>query len=194
MKRVWRTLKRRANKPDWEGRFIEAVCIFFTGPRGFDALSNQEAVKKGVGIIATARDLRAKLVDIRLRYALWDLFEENCLQGHNSFDLWRELEKRGAIHGGANDIVNHFRDIVSKDIKVILAALEKKIEREIHQGRILVRPHHKNARLHHFVRRLTQYMRQEFGQPLRQAVADTATVVFDLPKSLTKEDIARLAP
>lgn len=34
----------------------------------------------------------------------------------------------------------------------------------------------------------------EFGKALRQAVADTATVVFDLPKPLTKEDIARLAP
>ena len=75
-----------------------------------------------------------------------------------------------------------------------LAKLDKRIEQEIQQKRILARPHHENARLHYFVRRLTKYMREEFGRPLRQAVAGTATVVFNLPKSLTKEDIARLAP
>jgi hypothetical protein len=104
MESVWRTLKRHANGPDWEGRFIEVVDSFFRGPRGFDTLSNQEAVKKGVEIIATARDLRAKLVDIGLNYTFLRLSRENFLQEYISIvNLWRELEKCGAIHGGATD-------------------------------------------------------------------------------------------
>jgi hypothetical protein len=201
MERVWRTLKRRANKPNWEGRFIEAVCIFFTGPRDFDTLSNREAVEKGMGIIATARALRAMLDDIEIDYTFGRLSIEDCPQGGDWMDnLWREYEKCGGVHATGtlldlyNDLLYHFERMIFKDIKESLAMLEEEIEQEIQQERILVRPHHKNAHLHYFLRKLTKYMRLEFGKALRQAVADTATVVFDLPKPLTKEDIARLAP
>ena len=199
MEEVWRTIKRHANKPDWDIEFVEQVLRLLEGPPRFDALSKLEIVEKGKRIISAARKVQAMLNDIGLDYSVWNLCsDEDYMQEYSRLiTVENELIERISnidILLTWRTIVHHYKGIVHKNITELLAKLEKEIEQAIQRERILARPSHESARLHHFVRRLTRYMRQEFGQPLRQAVADTATVVLDLPKSLTKEDITRLAP
>lgn len=50
------------------------------------------------------------------------------------------------------------------------------------QERPLVRkPKSENAALHHFVRELSRYLKEEYGTPLHEVVAATAGVIFDQP-------------
>lgn len=57
----------------------------------------------------------------------------------------------------------------------------------------LDKPKHTNAKRSYFVRKLTQQLREQTGQPLRDIVTITTATVFDLP-NLTERQVIRIAP
>ncbi|MGF1832601.1 hypothetical protein [Photobacterium sanguinicancri] len=57
----------------------------------------------------------------------------------------------------------------------------------------LDKPNHPNAKRSYFVRKLTQELRKQTGQPLREIVTITTATVFDTPE-LTERQITRIAP
>lgn len=57
----------------------------------------------------------------------------------------------------------------------------------------LEKPKHPNAKRSYFIKKLTQLIRSETGQPLREIVAKTTATVFDDP-TLTERQIIRAAP
>ncbi|MCR9608127.1 hypothetical protein NB499_07305 [Vibrio alginolyticus] len=57
----------------------------------------------------------------------------------------------------------------------------------------LDKPKHPNAKRSYFVRKLTQQLREQTGQPLRDIVTITTATVFDIP-NLTERQVIRMAP
>ncbi|MBB1391262.1 hypothetical protein H5185_17855 [Shewanella sp. SG44-6] len=57
----------------------------------------------------------------------------------------------------------------------------------------LDKPNHPNAKRSYFVRKLTQMLRDQTGQPLRDIVTITTATVFDIP-NLTERQVIRMAP
>ena len=57
----------------------------------------------------------------------------------------------------------------------------------------LEKPHHPNARRSYFIKKLTQLIRERTGQPLRNIVTATTSVVFDDP-TITERQVIRIAP
>lgn len=57
----------------------------------------------------------------------------------------------------------------------------------------LEKPNHPNAKRSYFIKKLTQLIRSETGQPLREIVVKTTATVFDDP-TLTERQIIRAAP
>lgn len=57
----------------------------------------------------------------------------------------------------------------------------------------LDKPKHPNAKRSYFVRKLTQLLRDQTGQPLRDIVTITTATVFDIP-NLTERQVIRMAP
>ena len=57
----------------------------------------------------------------------------------------------------------------------------------------LDKPKHPNAKRSYFVRKLTQQLRKQTGQPLRDIVTITTSTVFDIP-NLTERQVIRMAP
>lgn len=57
----------------------------------------------------------------------------------------------------------------------------------------LSRPKHPNAKRSYFIKKLTQFLREKTGQPLRDIVTITTATVFDDP-GLTERQIIRIAP
>jgi hypothetical protein len=66
-----------------------------------------------------------------------------------------------------------------ESIKEILLKLAEKLEAEAEIAPTAGKPNTDNAHSIVFVRRLTESMREKFGQPLRMVVANTACVFFD---------------
>jgi len=57
----------------------------------------------------------------------------------------------------------------------------------------LDKPNHPNARRTYFIRKLTQLIKEQTGQPLREVVTITTSVVFDNPE-LTERQVIRISP
>lgn len=218
---VWHTLKKRQKKQRfaWEYDFGCEVVRLSRGPRGLEAMSKQEALEKVGHIIAASHVIRRELDCLSLDIPVHALFgdDEDHDRGTNVADKMaealrvigvfpgprarrqhaasaRELRTYPTCRDAWQGVEYDYLEMGSKDITDLLAELEKVLKQVIGVAPTLDRPHHRNARLHYFVRGLTLYMMEQFGHPLRQVVADTATVVFDPPKELTKDAVARIAP
>ena len=215
MKGVWSTLKKRAPHVhttwpwekdfmlcveahassasaagfmlSWEIDFMLCVEAAWRGPPTECNSTPKQYGKRASDLAKAARKLGAGLKDIG--------FTPNVLDILTAIDP--ACEKMRTVLVRDDNEQTMFRPFAYDDktgiIAVLLSladALDKLKEKP--PGYLPARPQSENARIHYFVRALTQYFRQTYKQPLRLSVASTASTAFAL--GITKEEVTRLAP
>ncbi|SFH38328.1 hypothetical protein SAMN05216299_109122 [Nitrosospira sp. Nsp14] len=78
--------------------------------------------------------------------------------------------RRFFLAEGAPSIYQILRDVADKSLQ-----FSKKTP-------LVRKPNSDNAAIHYFVRKLSRYLKEEYGTPLHEVVAATAGVVFDQPE------------
>jgi hypothetical protein len=188
MQDVWKPLQRRMRFWHWDQHFVDAVERAFRGPLGWERRAPKERRMLYGSIAQHAKELAALLHESKFWIEWFDMLGVDPL----GLDLLRG-EQIAAIKTRHPDFDPKQLPSIP-NFEALLLQMARLAERRAGQPPILKRPNDGSASLHYFVRLLTRYLVQVYGEPLRGVVAVTTTVALELERELSAAEVSRLAP
>jgi hypothetical protein len=77
------------------------------------------------------------------------------------------------------DHVRSWLSIITPSVASVLSCLSDEMVHLLQEKALVKKPNSGNAPIHYFIRRLSKYCRETYGQPLHDAVAATTAVIFN---------------
>lgn len=194
MKDVWKTLAKRQKSNEYCYNFWDACVTAIRGWRNSQKLTTKERQTFLAELGEHARDLRRMFFasDQFYFYQTGDLIDDKEtdwlidtleIKPTEKMGLDSSDELRGYVHFMLGAVVPSVVDILSD--------IESKTVELLNEEVLVKKPNSKKAPIHYFVRRLSEYLRKGYGQPLHDVVAATASVVFD-GQSIDSDQVRKL--
>ena len=179
MKEVWQALARRKKTEDDARRFWMMCDSCIVGWRGEPKLTKIERIE----ILKNIQDAAAKLqTNMHLLnefnfYRITNLIEDSAVE-------WLVDAFEGDMSDSSQtDPLSYARfclgDVIPQ-LDIVLMDIHSKAETFKNNKVTVKKPKSKNAQTHFFVRHLSTFFQDYFGQPLHEAVAITTAVVLGL--------------
>lgn len=195
MRNVWENLsKRNSDESKW-ARFWFACESAITGWKGDLQLSGKKREEYFREIHAHAIKLSEliedtkefqlysvdKLIDIKMINYLLNLIDAIPPDGFGEA-VESGSDKFGASLDYSADFLDYVKFTLSDILPSVHAILSDIAVKALEYGKtkpMVGKPNSENAELTYFIRRLSEHMQKEYGQPLHELVATTAYVVFE---------------
>lgn len=184
MESVWITLAKRATHEHDSLRFVTACVRGITGWRG----DQKQTAGERRAFYQEIHDTAGKLQSLMDEASAFDSYSINALVLDEACEWLAKVLAvfYGSIPAGEVPDARHLdaRYCLSGMIPSIDDVLNDIAEqaKQYRDGSSPVKkPNSQNAKIHYFVRLLSDYCRQTYSQPLHEVVAITTSVIFDLP-------------
>lgn len=181
MKGVWIALAKRSTHERDPWRFFAACESGITGWRG----DQKQTAAERREFYQEIHDTAYKLQSLMHKASEFDHYSINKLVEDQTVE-WL-IETLGASFSEATPAdqeVSYAQFCLSEVIPSsfeVLKDIGEKAKQYRDELSIVKKPNSQNAKIHYFVRQLSDYCQRVYNQPLHEVVAITTSVVFDLP-------------
>lgn len=181
MKGVWTALAKRSTHERDPWQFFTACEHGISGWRGDQKQTATERQEFYQEIYDTAGKLQSLLNEASAfdHYSINKLVEDQTVE-------WL-IETLGASFSGSISVgqeISYVRFCLSEVIPSsfeVLQDIGEKAKQYRDDSSIVKKPNSQNAKIHYFVRLLSNHCQRVYNQPLHEIVAITTSVIFDLP-------------
>jgi hypothetical protein len=179
MRAVWLSLDRRRKSDGDELKFWWTCQSAIVGWRGEPKITPKEKKQILVDVIDSVKKLRSAIERIRE----FDFYSTTSLIEDREIEWLIEVLDATMVHqNNEAEFLSYVRFSLSEVVphyQTILSDIEIKAGSFLSEELLVKKPNSENASLHYFVRTISQWFRDYHGQPLHDAVAITASVIFD---------------
>lgn len=179
MKDVWLSLSRRKRSDEDEVKFWLTCEMAIAGWRGEPKITNKERKQILFNIHNYSEMLSEEIRKIRDfdSYNIVNLLKDDAVESiMEIFSSNLTLESK-------EDKISYSRfhlSYVMPKLQTILINLMLISAQSLRNDVVVKKPNSENAEVHYFVRQLSNFFRNYFGQPLHDSVAITASVLLDV--------------
>ena len=173
MRSVWNSLGRRHNSDRDFTDFVVACEEGIGNWRGEEKLTASERKR----IAKSICDATEKLESLMRELSCFDFYSINSLIGDKEAQ-WL----LGVLDAEEKNDARYARFCLSEVLPSLGSVLQDVSRRAIEYAErehVIRKPNSENAEVHYFCRHLSAYFADRYQQPLHEAVANTATVMFD---------------
>jgi hypothetical protein len=181
MKSVWIAIAKRATHERDPWQFFTACEQGITGWRG----DQKQTAAERRAFYQEIHDTAGKLQSLMHEASAFDFYSINKLVDDQTVE-WL-IETLGASFSDsipADQEVSYARfclsDVIPSSFDV-LNDIGQKAKQYRDESSTVKKPNSQNAKVHYFVRLLSDYCQRAYAQPLHEVVAITTSVIFDLP-------------
>lgn len=181
MKGVWIALAKRATHERAPWQFFTACEHGITGWRG----DQKQTAAERRAFYQEIHDTAGKLQSLMHDASAFDHYSINKLVEDQTVE-WL-IETLGATFSGhipAGKEVSYARfclsDVIPSSFEV-LNDIGEKAKQYRDEPLTVKKPNSQNAKIHYFIRLLSDFCQRAYSQPLHEIVAITTSVIFDLP-------------
>jgi hypothetical protein len=181
MKAVWVSLTKRTTPERDPLQFFYACERGITGWRGHQKQTTLERRKYYQEIY----DIADRLEGLMLEASAFDSYSIDKLVSEGSIEwLHKVLKNSFSSTDTASKKDHDIRFLLSKvvpEIDEVLHDIKQKAGQYRDETTTVKKPNAENAKVHYFVRLVSDYCQQTYSQPLHEVVALTTSAIFDLP-------------
>jgi hypothetical protein len=181
MKGVWIALAKRSTHERDPWQFFTACEYGITGWRG----DQKQTAAERRAFYQEIHDTAGKLQSLMHEASAFDYYSINKLVEDQTVE-WL-METLGASLSGSVPVgqeVSYARfclsDVIPSSFEV-LNDIGEKAKQYRDESSTVKKPNSQNAKIHYFVRQLSDFCQRVYKQPLHEVVAITTAVIFDLP-------------
>lgn len=181
MKGVWIALAKRSTHERAPWQFFTACEDAITGWRG----DQKQTAAERRAFYQEIHDTAGKLQSLMHEASAFDFYSINKLVEDETVE-WL-IETLGASFSDTippGQEISYARfclsDVIPSSFEV-LQDIGEKAKQYRDKSSTVKKPNSQNAKIHYFVRLLSNYCQQVYNQPLHEVVAITTSVIFDIP-------------
>lgn len=191
MKNVWSSLQRR-KKTDQDYSRFWSVCtgaiLGWRGEQKHSAKEQREFYQKIYDHAAELQSLLGRSKEFHF-YSINRLIKDSAIEW-----LVDTLDAQPYDHATSGESYARFcLDDVMPSIHLVLMDIAEKAKQYAEQNPLVLKPRSESASAHYFVRSLSKFLREHYGQPLHEVVAVTASVMLnnvDIDAGLVRKLVA----
>lgn len=181
MKGVWITLAKRSTHERDPWQFFTACEGGITGWRG----DQKQTAAERRAFYQEIHDTACKLQSLMHTASAFDYYSITTLVEDQTVEwLMETLGATFSDHIPTGEEVSYARfclsDVIPSSFKV-LNDIGEKAKQYRDEPSTVKKPNSQNAKIHYFIRQLSDYCQRVYTQPLHEVVAVTTSVIFDLP-------------
>lgn len=181
MKGVWMALAKRATHERDPWQFFTACEGGITGWRG----DQKQTAAERRAFYQEIHDTASKLQSLMHKASEFDFYSINKLVEDQTVEwLIETLDATLSDIIPAGQEVSYARFCLSEVIPSsfeVLKDIGEKAKQYRDEPSTVKKPNSQNAKIHYFIRLLSDYCQRAYAQPLHEVVAITTSVIFDLP-------------
>jgi hypothetical protein len=171
MKDVWKALAKRMEEDSELYQFFRVCEIGITGWRG----DMKQTAAERKAFYQDIRDTALKLISLMNKAGQFDLYSTSRIAKYQSIEgLTEGLDAPNEL-----SYARFHMSVSAPRVTDVLVDISEKATRYREEEYSVKKPNSENADIHYFVRRLSEYLKERYGQPLHEVVAATTEVVFD---------------
>jgi hypothetical protein len=179
MRDVWLSLDRRKKTDDDARRFWMMCDSCIVGWRGEPKISQNERI----AILESIQDSAAKLQSNMHLLKDFNLYSINALIDTETIEWLLETLNANLSdfdNAKAVEYAKFCLSDVTPKLDTVLMDIHSKAEAAKQETVTVKKPNSENAGIHYFVRHLSSYFLDYYGQPLHESVATTTSVVLQI--------------
>jgi len=181
MKGVWMALAKRSTHEREPWQFFTACEHGIAGWRG----DQKQTAAERRAFYQEIHDTAGKLQSLMHTASAFDFYSiTKLVEDHAVESLMETLGATLSDHIPTGEEVSYARFCLSDVIPSSFAVLNdigEKAKQYRDEPSTVKKPNSQNAKIHYFIRRLSDYCQRVYTQPLHEVVAVTTSVIFDLP-------------
>lgn len=178
MKTVWRSLDKRIEHPGQYVLFyrtcMEGICGWLVDQKH----TPTERVQYFNDIHTHAATLREMLNGVK-EFTFYDTSRLVDKEKIDLFLSYLDFAPTLKTPEQRDSYIRHGLRCITPSIDFVLSDIEKKALEYAEVSHYVKRPNSRQAAVHYFIRHLSRYLSNEFGQPLHDVVSTAAFVIFE---------------